>query len=315
MNDLTFGRPFILQRDRDISGVSGTGIVADGILWPDGHAAIHWCGKWALTTPHPDGLDSILDIHDHGSQGDLHVLWDDEDKQRDEFRADLADIYDLPAALLGTETERAHLRRMITRALLDAWEARGSTVSQPEQHCATFAAAVMPILATLQDQRDQALRANGRAYGLARTWRRAHGSAMFLVRAAGTELLDVLNEDQADEQDLAAAECSAQYYKANFGPARQCIRAAQHRGDHIDEHGFHWSDTVAVYPVDDGGVRTGQIPPDANGHTYLSTGCFHGDHDYCKSMTGLNGSKRPAECKKCGAKCICSCHSVTTAEA
>jgi hypothetical protein len=52
---------------------------------------------------------------------------------------------------------------------------------------------------------------------------------------------------------------------------------------------------------------------EATGHQYLSTGCFHGDHDYCKSMTGLNGAKRPGECKKCGAKCICSCH--TTKEA
>jgi len=43
-------------------------------------------------------------------------------------------------------------------------------------------------------------------------------------------------------------------------------------------------------------------------HVYLSTGCLHGDHAYCKSMTGLNGAKRPASCKKCGAKCICGCH-------
>lgn len=46
--------------------------------------------------------------------------------------------------------------------------------------------------------------------------------------------------------------------------------------------------------------------PDA--HVYLSTGCLHDDHDYCQSMTGLNGAKRPGECKKCGAKCICPCH-------
>lgn len=43
-------------------------------------------------------------------------------------------------------------------------------------------------------------------------------------------------------------------------------------------------------------------------HVYMSTGCWHGDHDYCKSMTGLNGAKRPGECKHCGAKCICGCH-------
>lgn len=43
-------------------------------------------------------------------------------------------------------------------------------------------------------------------------------------------------------------------------------------------------------------------------HVYLSTSCFHGDHDYCKNMTGLNGTKRPAECKFCGAMCRYSCH-------
>ena len=43
-------------------------------------------------------------------------------------------------------------------------------------------------------------------------------------------------------------------------------------------------------------------------HAYLSTGCLHGDHDYCQSMTGLNGAKRPASCKKCSAPCQCFCH-------
>ncbi|WP_128803686.1 MULTISPECIES: hypothetical protein [unclassified Streptomyces] len=212
MNELTFGRPFVLRRDRDISSVSGTGIIADGIVFPDGHAAIHWRGRWPLTTPHPDGLDSILAIHDHGGQGDLHVIWADEDKERDELRADLVDIYDLPAAIFGTETERAHLHRMITRALLDAWEARGSTVSQPEQHCAAFAKAVMPIIAPLQEQRDQALRANGCAYGLAHTWKAAHGSAMFLVRAAGAELSDVLNgaEELSDDSPESSPRTRAQ---------------------------------------------------------------------------------------------------------
>ncbi|MFP3986931.1 hypothetical protein U9R90_05390 [Streptomyces sp. E11-3] len=67
----------------------------------------------------------------------------------------------------------------------------------------------------------------------------------------------------ADEQpptpaadDLAATTCSAQYH--GHDEARLCIRAAQHTGKaHTDEHGFHWSDTVAVYPVDDGTFRRG----------------------------------------------------------
>lgn len=29
-------------------------------------------------------------------------------------------------------------------------------------------------------------------------------------------------------------------------------------------------------------------------HNYLSTGCYHGDHAYCKNMVGINGLKRGA---------------------
>lgn len=44
------------------------------------------------------------------------------------------------------------------------------------------------------------------------------------------------------------------------------------------------------------------------GHHYLSTGCLHGEHDYCASMTGHAGDKRPAQCKFCSAPCQCPCH-------
>ncbi|MFE6362933.1 hypothetical protein ACFVP3_23405 [Streptomyces sp. NPDC057806] len=196
---ITFGRPFVLRRDRDISGVSGTGVILDGVLWPDGQAAIHWRGKWALTTPHPDGMDSILDIHDHGGQGDLHVIWADEvAAARREGLADIVEAYDLPVALFGTEAEKTYLHRTISRALLKAWEARASTIDQPEGHCAEFADAAMPIVRQLLEQRDRAKAAAGRAYMLADQWQAAHGSAAFLVRVAGSELRDVLDDDQAD---------------------------------------------------------------------------------------------------------------------
>lgn len=44
------------------------------------------------------------------------------------------------------------------------------------------------------------------------------------------------------------------------------------------------------------------------GHIYLSTGCFHSEHDYCKSMQGRTGPKAPSSCKFCGAPCTCPCH-------
>lgn len=69
-----FGRPFVLVRDTDVSGVSGVGIVANGILWPDGQAAIHWTGStWPTTTPHPGGMESVLAVHGH--EGATRVRW------------------------------------------------------------------------------------------------------------------------------------------------------------------------------------------------------------------------------------------------
>jgi hypothetical protein len=69
-----FGKPFALIRDHDVSGVSGTGHIADGTLFPDGHAVIHWTGAtWPTTTPHPGGMQSVLDVHGH--DGATRVVW------------------------------------------------------------------------------------------------------------------------------------------------------------------------------------------------------------------------------------------------
>jgi len=67
-------------------------------------------------------------------------------------------------------------------------------------------------------------------------------------------VLAVLPEP-APTTNAPATECSAQHRR--FDDGRLCIRAAQHHGDHIDERGYHWSDTVAVYPVSDGTFRRG----------------------------------------------------------
>ena len=49
-------------------------------------------------------------------------------------------------------------------------------------------------------------------------------------------------------------------------------------------------------------------------HVYLSTGCLHGEHAYCQSMTGQQGEKRPGRCKFCDARCTCPCHGETEVE-
>lgn len=48
-------------------------------------------------------------------------------------------------------------------------------------------------------------------------------------------------------------------------------------------------------------------------HVYLSTSCFHLEHEYCKNNVGHAGTKTPAKCKFCDAPCICHCHASSPA--
>lgn len=63
---------FQLQRDVDVSGISGTGIVADGVVFPDGTAAMHWRGEFCSTAIYK----SIEELeHIHGHEGATKVVW------------------------------------------------------------------------------------------------------------------------------------------------------------------------------------------------------------------------------------------------
>lgn len=68
-------RRFELVRHKDVSGVSGTGIVADGVLFDDGLVALHWPGDNPTVTTHINGIPSVDKIHGHG--GLTVVRWID----------------------------------------------------------------------------------------------------------------------------------------------------------------------------------------------------------------------------------------------
>ncbi|EFC79015.1 hypothetical protein [Parafrankia sp. EUN1f] len=57
-------RRFQLHRDVDVSGVSGTGIVADGVVWPDGSADVRWRGD-RPSAVHWDRAEHAEQIHGH----------------------------------------------------------------------------------------------------------------------------------------------------------------------------------------------------------------------------------------------------------
>ncbi|MGW0006122.1 hypothetical protein ACWDT6_20060 [Nocardia grenadensis] len=57
-------RFFQLHRDRDLTGYSGTGVVADGVVWPDGTVSMCWRGP-VRTTVEAACLTDIETIHGH----------------------------------------------------------------------------------------------------------------------------------------------------------------------------------------------------------------------------------------------------------
>jgi hypothetical protein len=65
-------RPFELVRYRDPSGVSGTGVVAEGCVFTDGSVALRWRGNNPATAVWPD-LESVLAVHGH--HGATEVRW------------------------------------------------------------------------------------------------------------------------------------------------------------------------------------------------------------------------------------------------
>lgn len=68
-------RAFILYRSEDVTGVSGVGIVAEGVEFFDGTVALRWCvGEHRSTVLWP-GILSVVAVHGH--DGKTEVIWYD----------------------------------------------------------------------------------------------------------------------------------------------------------------------------------------------------------------------------------------------
>lgn len=71
-------RRFVLVRAEDMSGVSGTGIVAEGIAFSTGKVALAW-----IRPPFAIGIfESVFDLMAvHGHQGKTKVRWVDQEER------------------------------------------------------------------------------------------------------------------------------------------------------------------------------------------------------------------------------------------
>ena len=67
-------RPFVLARHADPSGISGTGIVAEGVEWTGGAADLHWLTDEESFVHWPGGIKAILAVHGHGGATQARFL-------------------------------------------------------------------------------------------------------------------------------------------------------------------------------------------------------------------------------------------------
>lgn len=67
-------RRFLLRRNEDMSGVSGTGVVAEGIEFTDGTTVLRWLTHYSSTNIY-DTIKSLDGIHGH--EGRTIIEWID----------------------------------------------------------------------------------------------------------------------------------------------------------------------------------------------------------------------------------------------
>ena len=70
-------RRFVLQRDVDVTGVSGTGVVAEGVEFTDGVVVLKWVvGEFRSLVTWVQGIHAVEAVHGHDNR--TLVIWIDE---------------------------------------------------------------------------------------------------------------------------------------------------------------------------------------------------------------------------------------------
>lgn len=68
-------RRFHLQRNVDATGISGTGKVAEGVVFSNGWVAMTWLTEWSSIVTYPQGIEAVEKIHGHN--GMTQIVFED----------------------------------------------------------------------------------------------------------------------------------------------------------------------------------------------------------------------------------------------
>jgi hypothetical protein len=70
-------RRFMLIRDEDVTGMSGTGFVAEGVAFDDDCVVLRWRTAWPTSVVfHDRGIEAVEKLHGHN--GRTHIEWIDD---------------------------------------------------------------------------------------------------------------------------------------------------------------------------------------------------------------------------------------------
>lgn len=67
-------RNFELHRDIDVSGISGTGVVAEGVVFSDGVAVVRWIVGESRSTVVWDSIEDVIKIHGHNGATRIYYV-------------------------------------------------------------------------------------------------------------------------------------------------------------------------------------------------------------------------------------------------
>jgi hypothetical protein len=91
-------RTFYLDRPTDVTGVSGTGLVAHGVVFDDGTTVIRWLGEHQSTVVW-SSLEDAVEIHGHHG---TTFVWDDPAPHHRPGAIETADAIDQAAEIIAT---------------------------------------------------------------------------------------------------------------------------------------------------------------------------------------------------------------------
>lgn len=74
----SYARRFTLDRVTDVTGTSGTGIVAEGVMFSGGKVALHWLSHYGAINVY-DSIEVVRVLHGH--QGSTKIVWLDSEPE------------------------------------------------------------------------------------------------------------------------------------------------------------------------------------------------------------------------------------------